>query len=386
MKVVTIVGARPQFVKAAVVSRAMAGRDGFREVIVHTGQHYDHNMSKVFFEEMHIPTPVYNLNIGSGSHGAQTGRMLEAVEGVLLDERPDILITYGDTNSTLAGALAAVKLHVPVAHVEAGLRSFNNRMPEEINRKMADHVSTILFCPTVEGVRNLRAEGIEDTRPARRVLLVGDVMYDAALYYRRFAQKPSFIDERTISPPFALVTLHRAENTDDPERFQSIMKALCEISRNTPVVFAVHPRTRRHLQGLQIADTKSPVNGIHLVDPVSYLEMLWLLGHCGMVLTDSGGLQKEAFFFGKPCVTLRDETEWTELVAHGVNMIAGSNTAGIVNACDTMKRCVIDPDLRLYGDGNAGGKIVDALLDYALGLESPIVVLEEARNERIPSI
>ncbi|MCK0097480.1 UDP-N-acetylglucosamine 2-epimerase (non-hydrolyzing) [Yoonia sp. F2084L] len=322
MKLLTVIGARPQFIKAATVSRAVAGRDDVNEVIVHTGQHYDANMSDVFFEELSIPKPNYHLGIGGGSHGKMTGRQMEEIESVLLKESPDVVLVYGDTNSTLAGALAAVKLHIPVAHVEAGLRSFNKKMPEEINRILTDHASTSLFAPTQTAIKNLSSEGI----CGDHVQMVGDVMYDAALFYRDRARKPSWFEELPISEnEFVLATIHRAENTDNPQRFAAIFAGLAQSEKS--IVLPLHPRTRARLKdhGIQ------PSDNMHIVDPVGYLEMVWLEAHCALVATDSGGVQKEAYFHGKPCITLRDETEWVELVEIGANVLVGAQFDAITS-------------------------------------------------------
>lgn len=348
-KVVTVIGARPQFIKAATVSRAFAEK-GVNEVLLHTGQHYDANMSDVFFEELQIPRPDYHLGIGGGGHGQMTGRQLEKIEEVLLKERPDWVLVYGDTNSTLAGALAAVKLHIPVAHVEAGLRSFNRKMPEEINRVLADHSSSLLFAPTSAAVENLRAEGIVGDS----VRLVGDVMFDAVLHYRQHARRPTFFDEKEIPVGnFVLCTIHRAENTDDPLRLSGILIGLA--AAGLPVVLPLHPRTRRRIDeaGLNV-----PCN-VRLVPPVGYLEMCWLEANCRIVATDSGGVQKEAFFHGKPCITLRDETEWVELVNLGVNVLVGADAVAISNALQRDLNLI--DNLSLYGDGDAAGKISSAL-------------------------
>jgi UDP-GlcNAc3NAcA epimerase len=347
MKLVTIIGARPQFIKAATVSRAVAARGDVREIIVHTGQHYDVNMSDIFFEELAIPRPDHHLGIGGGTHGAMTGRQLEAIERVLLDEKPDMVLVYGDTNSTLAGALAAVKLHIPVAHVEAGLRSFNRRMPEEINRILTDHASDLLFAPTTTAMRNLATEGI----PVERTHLVGDVMYDASLFYRDRARKPGWFDTLSVEPgTFVLATVHRAENTDDPERLTGILRGLAEADR--PVILPLHPRTRQRIDALDLA----ALPGLHLVPPVGYLEMVWLERNCAIVATDSGGVQKEAYFHGKPCVTLRDETEWVELVEAGVNVLVGADADRISRAISTAKS--LKTELELYGFGDSAELIL----------------------------
>src|SRR5687767_11661717 len=317
MKIATIIGARPQFVKAAAFSRIVAGRADMEEILIHTGQHYDFNMSEVFFQQLNIPPPRYNLGVGSGHHGAQTGKMLEMIEAAFQKEKPNVVLVYGDTNSTLAGALAAAKLHIPVAHVEAGLRSFNRRMPEEINRVLTDHASSALFAPTQAAVEHLAAEGV----PADRVHLVGDVMYDAALAYARVAEAQSAILRSLglAAGRYALATIHRAENTDDPRRLQQICRGLAETAAAMPVVFPVHPRTRAALKRADIALADRP--GLTLCDPVGYLDMTMLEKSAALIVTDSGGVQKEAYFHGVPCITVREETEWTELVDLGWNRI-----------------------------------------------------------------
>lgn len=347
MKIVTIVGARPQFVKAAVVSKAFAkNRKDITEIIVHTGQHFDANMSDVFFDELEIPNPNYNLNISSGTHGQNTGRMIEGIEKVLIKEKPSWVIVYGDTDSTLAGTIAAAKLHIPVAHIEAGLRSFNKRMPEEINRVLTDHASTILFTPTQTANQNLNNEGISSDK----IKLVGDVMYDATLYYSLKAKE---IPNLSGSNNFILTTIHRAENTNDPEKLKCIINALTHIAVNsTPVVLPLHPRTKAIINNENIDISK-----LNVVEPVGYLEMLWLLKNCSVVITDSGGLQKEAFFFQKPCLTTRSETEWVELIDEGVNQLVGANTNIIINAFNNIT-FPSNPKL-LYGAGNAADEIVN---------------------------
>lgn len=347
MKIVTILGARPQFVKAATVSRVIAGRPDITEVIVHTGQHYDPNMSDIFFSQLEIPAPHHNLGIGGGLHGAMTGRQLEAVETVLLAERPDWVLVYGDTNSTLAGALAAAKLHIPVAHVEAGLRSFNRRMPEEINRILTDHAADLLFAPTRTAVSNLAAEGLG----GRKVRQVGDVMYDAALFYRGKAAAPSFVAAQGLRPgAFVLATVHRAENTDDPQRLGEIMRGFAASPH--PIVLPLHPRTRARLDSFGV----TPPAQVLVVEPVGYLEMLWLLSQSALVLTDSGGVQKEAYFFGKPCVTLRGETEWVELVEAGWNILVGTDPERIAAQLSAEHRPPAHTEL--YGAGDAAERIV----------------------------
>jgi UDP-GlcNAc3NAcA epimerase len=350
MKVVNLVGARPQFIKAATVTRAIHRHNldhsspNISEIIVHTGQHYDYNMSQVFFEELKIPEPQYNLGIGSGSHGQMTGAMLQKIEQVLVKEQPDWIIVYGDTNSTMAGALAAAKLHIPVAHVEAGLRSFNRRMPEEINRVLTDHVSSLLFCPSETAVQNLEKEGI-----TVGVHNVGDVMYDALLYNGEKASDP------LRREPYALASLHRAENTGDQERMRSILSAMGKSP--VRIVFPIHPRTRYTLKRYGISlDTQ-----IEMLDPQPYLSMLGYLKGCSFVITDSGGLQKEAYFFGKKCITIRDETEWTELVDYGVNRVVGAEELAIRNSFSWAMESSAMPN-GIYGTGDAAVKIVKHLL------------------------
>ncbi|MGO9125749.1 MAG: non-hydrolyzing UDP-N-acetylglucosamine 2-epimerase [Terriglobales bacterium] len=353
MKVVSIVGARPQFVKAAVVSRALHRIPEIRPLLVHTGQHYDHEMSRVFFEELDIPVPDYDLGIGSGSHGDQTGQMLIAIEQVLSDVLPQAVIVYGDTNSTLAGALAAVKLHIPVLHVEAGLRSFNRRMPEEINRVLTDHASDVLFVPTDRAVANLRHEGI----PQDSIHRVGDVMYDAALLYAERADERS----RALDPlgltagSYVLVTVHRAENTDDERRLSVICGTLARISQSMPVVFPIHPRT---LKMLEKSGLKQSLHQLHLIGPVGYLDMVMLEKNARLIMTDSGGVQKEAFFYQVPCVTLRDETEWVELVELGWNRLAPP--VSVEEQIKEIEASLSSPpaeQAQPYGTGDAGQKI-----------------------------
>lgn len=354
MKVLTVIGARPQFVKAAVVSRAFGAANGVRELIVHTGQHHDANMSDVFFEEMEIPRPAFHLGIHGVGHGVMTGRMMEALEGLFLQEKPDCVLVYGDTNSTLAGALAAVKLHIPIAHVEAGLRSFNMRMPEEVNRILTDRVSKWLFCPTQTAVDNLQREGYPFS--SMQMQLSGDVMQDAALFYAERSSGRSNVISKFDLKSFVLCTIHRAENTDDLDRLRAITNALSEIHRQTPVVCPLHPRTRK------LAAENNIELPFMVVDPVGYFDMIELLKHCQAVVTDSGGLQKEAYFFSKPCITLRDETEWTELVDSGCNVLAGANRERILQCWSTLFQRQADFKSRLYGDGHAAEKIVDTLL------------------------
>lgn len=358
LKIVTIVGARPQFIKAAAVSRVIRDHyaDRINETLVHTGQHFDKNMSQVFFDELDIPRPKFNLEIAGGNHGAMTGRMLAAIEEVLLSEKPDWVLIYGDTNSTLAGALAAVKLHIPVAHVEAGLRSFNMRMPEEVNRILADRISTLLLCPTSTSVENLAREGI-----TQGVHNVGDVMYDAALHYRDRARAASSILQSLglEEKGFALATCHRAENTDDPVRLEAIFSALAQIASNLPVVLPLHPRTRKLLQQSGLERHLSP---LIVVEPVPFLDMVALEQAAKIILTDSGGVQKEAFFYQVPCVTMRDQTEWVETLAMGSNRLAGANFYRIYSAYQLALKHHNDVIAMPYGDGCASKKIIDILM------------------------
>ena len=351
MKIITVIGARPQFIKAAVVSRALAKhRPDVREILVHTGQHYDANMSDVFFEELNIPRPDHNLGVGGGTHGQNTGRMIEKLEELMLEERPDWVLVYGDTDSTLAGALAAAKLHIPVAHVEAGLRSFNRRMPEEVNRVLTDHVAAVLFAPTELARRNLRNEGIAE----EKIQVVGDVMYDAALYYKPLARKPVWFDALSIPVnEYVLCTIHRAENTDDRNHMQSIFQGL--EGAGLQVILPLHPRTRKKLQEMNIL----PPANILVVDPVGYLEMVWLEANCKLIATDSGGVQKEAYFHEKPCVTLRNETEWVELVEEKVNQLTGADSLKIINSIQ--RAFFKSSELLLYGQGNSAEIIVKKL-------------------------
>lgn len=354
MKILTVIGARPQFVKASVVSRAIAETQAASEVILHTGQHFDANMSGVFFSQLDIPNPSYHLGVNSSSHGAMTGRMLEGIEEVLLKERPDKVLVYGDTNSTLAGALAAAKLHIAVGHVEAGLRSFNMKMPEEINRILTDNVSEYLFCPTEKAVENLEIEGVSGR--GANVLMVGDVMQDAALHFSRFATAPPGIDGKS---GFVLATLHRAENTDCFDRLASIVTALNRVHEEVAeVVLPLHPRTAKALASASL------VLNVTVIPPVGYFEMLWLLSRSKLVLTDSGGVQKEAFFFGQPCVTMRDETEWSELVDIGANVLVGSDAPSIYAAASALYGKAVEGHSSLYGGGTAAKKIARHLTGH----------------------
>ncbi len=363
MKLLTIVGARPQFIKAAAVSRVIKDvyANSVEELIVHTGQHYDENMSKIFFEELDIPKPKYNLEISGGQHGEMTGRMLEGIEKVLLAEKPDWVLVYGDTNSTLAGALAAAKLHIPVAHVEAGLRSFNMRMPEEINRILTDRISTLLFCPTETAVINLKAEGITNG-----VHNIGDVMYDVSIYYRDLAkQKSNALSDLGLSENnYVLATCHRAENTDDKKNISDILTALEAIAGDIPVVLPLHPRTRKLIDQYGLS---SHLDSLKITEPLPFLDMVALEQSAKLILTDSGGVQKEAFFYGVPCITMREETEWVETVEFGLNRLVGADREKIIRAYSEFKVTDISVEKNIsvknypYGSGNASREIVERL-------------------------
>ena len=387
MKILTILGARPQFIKAGSVSREIRrqkeeGRS-IEEVIVHTGQHYDANMSDIFFDEMQIPKPNYFLGIGGKSHGAMTGQMIEKIEEVALKENPDWIMVYGDTNSTLAGAIVASKLHIKLAHIEAGLRSFNMKMPEEVNRILTDRVSTILFCPTDTAMKNLKAEGFPFTLTTNHQQLitnVGDVMQDGAMFYKSLAKIPEAvsslwslvssedskkqnlqtINQKPKTKNYILCTIHRAENTDDETRLRSIFEALNEIAKETQVILPLHPRTKKILENLKL-----DISNLTIIDPVGYLEMVWLIDNCDFVMTDSGGLQKEAYFFEKQCITLRDETEWVELVECGANTLVGADKDKILevykNNTEFNKE---NSKLDLYGGGKASENIIKELLEF----------------------
>lgn len=356
-KIVTILGARPQFIKASVVSDAIAKSDTLSEVVIHTGQHFDANMSDVFFAELGMPRPSHQLNIHGGSHGAMTGRMLHEIERVLLDEKPDVVLVYGDTNSTLAGALAAAKLHIPVAHVEAGLRSFNMHMPEEINRILTDRISSWLFAPTTVAAQHLMAEGIG----SEKIHLVGDVMYDVALHHgARVSSETGMLRQLNLKPGgYVLATVHRAENTDNLERLAAIVDALEATAEEMRLVWPLHPRTRAVL--LQAGRIERLSRKVTLIEPVGYLDMVQLEKYAALIATDSGGVQKEAFFYGVPCVTLRDETEWVELVESGWNRLAPPVDAQLLIRSIQAALGSRGGDVAPYGNGSAAPAIVDRL-------------------------
>ncbi|PKN95896.1 MAG: UDP-N-acetylglucosamine 2-epimerase (non-hydrolyzing) [Chloroflexi bacterium HGW-Chloroflexi-5] len=377
MKIVTIIGARPQFIKAAAVSRAIARHNDqtsnsehetLKEVIIHTGQHYDEGMSAVFFRELEIPEPLYNIGIGSGPHGQQTGRMIEAIEKLLITEKPDWVLVYGDTNSTLAGALAAAKLHIPVAHVEAGLRSFNRRMPEEINRVMTDHLSTLLFCPSQVAVDNLAAEGISSKRTpdssplTPQILVVGDVMADALQFAANKVDTNSDILNCLGLKPhhYLLATIHRAENTDNPERLGNIMSALSELAKREPVVLPLHPRTKKILTA-SLPSLLASDSMLRIIEPVGYFDVIALARSSRVILTDSGGMQKEAYWLKVPCVTLRDETEWVETVETGWNVLTGADEKRIGYVAQNFTPPAEHPSL--YGDGQAAKRVIDIIIE-----------------------
>ena len=354
-KIVTILGARPQFVKAAVLSRVISKYHKVEEVIIHTGQHYDANMSDIFFDEMEIPKPKYNLAINGLSHGAMTGQMLSKIEEVLLAEKPDLVVVYGDTNSTLAGALSAKKLHIKVAHVEAGLRSFNMKMPEEINRILTDRISDLLLCPTGTAIDNLKMEGFENM--PSKIVRSGDIMKDAVEFYSEISHEKSSIIEtlKLQNNEFVLATIHRQENTDDLEKLKSIFKGLEAISKEKNVLMPLHPRTRAILE-------KNKLNfNIKFIDPVGYFDMLELLKNCNLVVTDSGGLQKEAFFNKKHCIVAREETEWVELVSNGFANIVGSDSVKMVDSFKFFQNLHLDFNIDLFGD-NVGEKIYHEIM------------------------
>ena len=380
MRIVSIVGARPQFIKLLPIAQELArrqesGANSPTHLVIHTGQHYDYEMSQVFFNRLGLPNPQYHLDVGAGSHGQQTGRMLERIEEVLLRDSPDLVIVYGDTNSTLAGSLAAAKLHILSAHVEAGLRSFNRDMPEETNRVVSDHTSDILFCPSKTAVENLRREGFTSHLDHASlsggdgahgpvdlpvVAHVGDVMYDALLTSVDVAAEQSRIMEQLSvqTHEYLLATVHRAENTDNLDRLQQILSALSELSRSTRVIVPLHPRTRKAIDASQ-GELDVDLSRIEMVPPVDYLDMLWLTKNARAVLTDSGGVQKECYWLRVPCITLRDETEWSDTVECGANVLAGANHERIVRAVHQPPQPSSHP--HAYGDGRGAQKILDIL-------------------------
>jgi len=354
IKIVTILGARPQFIKAGTVSREIAKHKEIEEIIIHTGQHYDANMSDIFFEQMKIPKPNYFLGIGGKTHGAMTGQMIEKIEEVALKEKPDWILVYGDTNSTLAGAIVASKLHIKLAHIEAGLRSFNMKMPEEINRILTDRVSNILFCPTNTAIQNLKNEGFE--KFGCKIIKSGDVMQEGAMFYKNLAIKPKL----EIKKDFILCTIHRAENTDNEEKLKSIFDALNEIGKTKQIILPLHPRTKKILENLNLN-----VQNLTLIEPLGYLEMVWLINNCSLVMTDSGGLQKEAYFFEKQCITLRDETEWVELIDCEANTLSGADKNKILEAYKNNSEFNKENSkLDLYGDGKASINIINELIRH----------------------
>lgn len=375
IKLLTVIGARPQIIKAAGLSRAIqnAYSDSIEEIILHTGQHYDTNMSAIFFEELGIPAPDINLNVGSASHGRQTALMIQGIENVLLDTHFDGVVLYGDTNSTLAGAIAASKLNVPIFHIEAGLRSFNKTMPEEINRIHTDHVSTLLFCPTEQAVKNLVQEGfkLNNAPPYHinnpRVIHSGDIMFDNTLYFAEIAErKYNTIAQLPIKEmDFVLCTVHRNQNTDHLDRLSSILRALLNIAEQRPVIFPVHPRTAKKIEELLDHEwrTKLQQTNLHLIPPVSFLEMTLLEKHCRIVLTDSGGVQKESYFWKKPCIILRPETEWVELVENGYAYIADTDTEKIISLYEKAKNGIDREYKPLYGNGKAGAFMLSHIAD-----------------------
>ena len=371
-KIITVIGARPQIIKAAAISRAIKNNfsDKILEVIVHTGQHYDENMSQIFFEELEIPFPNFNLNVGSGSHGEQTAKMLEGLENIYVQEKPDAVIVYGDTNSTIAAALAAAKIHIPVIHIEAGLRSFNKAMPEEINRIACDHMSTLLFTPTEIGQRNLLNEGIKnDQKEAAsidnpKIYLCGDIMYDNSLYFSEMSEQKSEIlkELKITTDEFILCTIHRDTNTDDTANLNAIFRALLRIQKtsNLKIVLPLHPRTKEKLNSHLDENLLTEINqnkNFKIIPPLGFLDIISLEKNARLIITDSGGLQKEAFFFQKPCVILREQTEWIEIVENGNALIAGANELKIISSVETLIKRTDFTYPNLYGDGNAANFI-----------------------------
>lgn len=356
IKIVTVVGARPQFIKAAALSKAIANNNEITEIIIHTGQHFDSNMSDVFFNEMQIPAPNYQLSVNGLNHGAMTGRMLEEIEKILLHEKPDCLLVYGDTNSTLAGALAAKKLNIKVAHVEAGLRSFNMIMPEEINRILTDRISDFLFCPTDTAMNNLKKEGFENFNCF--IENTGDIMYDSMLLFSQFADEKSSMMNQINGDNFLLCTIHRAENTDNDTKLSQIFEALNLLAEKQSIILPLHPRTKQKIANINIHPQ------IKIMEPLGYFDMLYLLSHCKMVITDSGGLQKEAFFNQKFCITLREETEWTELVENHKNKLCGTQLEKIISAYHDFSNQNFITNKQFYGNGDTSHKILTSLKSF----------------------
>lgn len=378
-KIVTIIGARPQIIKSSALSRAVNGvyRDQIKEVIVHTGQHYDDNMSDVFFREMGIPRPDYNLSVGSGSHGSQTAKMMEGLEDIFLKEKPDVVVIYGDTNSTLAGALAAVKIHIPVVHIEAGLRSYNKRMPEEINRITSDHCSTLLFTPTDSGIKNLQKEGFDLSRAGKAdlnnpfVYKCGDIMYDNSLYFSTVSEDKSNIlnDLGLTSGSFILSTVHRDSNTDQPEKLEAIFNAYLRLLQQDAELFVVlplHPRTKNKMQenlSASLLEQVADMSRLMIIPPAGFLDIIALEQHAKLIITDSGGLQKEAFFFKKPCIILRPETEWVEIVENGNAIIADADQKRILEAYRQLSTKTDYTYPSFYGDGKAAEFICSCIVN-----------------------
>ena len=375
-KILTVIGARPQIIKAAALSRAISThfKDQLEEILVHTGQHYDENMSAVFFDELGIPKPHYNLAVGSGTHGHMTAAMLSGIETILEKEKPTAVVIYGDTNSTIAAALAAAKIHIPVVHIEAGLRSFHKAMPEEINRIAADHMSTLLFVPTQAGMNNLVKEGFELSNKAKatidapNVYHCGDVMYDNSLYFAELsAQKSTIISDLSLNDlPFILCTIHRDSNTDDATALQGIFEALLELVKRTQmaVILPLHPRTRGKIQSLLSPEFQERLKAetrIQLIDPAGFLDMIALEKNARLIVTDSGGVQKEAYFFAKPCVILREQTEWVEVVAAGAAILTGAHTDRILSAAQQLLTLEIQTDPAIFGDGHAAHFICEKI-------------------------
>ena len=362
MKIVTIIGARPQFIKSFSITNAICkfntnNNTEIQEIVIHTGQHYDENMSNIFFKEMKLKKPKYNLKLSKRSHGGMTGQMIIDIEDILIKEKPDYILIYGDTDSTLAGAIAASKLHIPIIHIESGLRSFNRKMPEEINRIIADQLSTFCFCPSKIAVQNLENEGILNSNN-KIIQNIGDVMYDVLLHFQKDITPSPNIKNITKNKSFILATLHRAENTDNEYNLKNLLKSFEYISKKTDIILPLHPRTKKQLLKYNIQ-----THNIKIIDPVSYLDMLYLLKNCDIVLTDSGGLQKEAYFSKKYCITLRNETEWVELVEKKVNIITGPNYKAIKKAFENIPSD-LNFSVPLYGNGYAGEKIIDILIKY----------------------